>query len=49
MTVPGIGPIIALAFVATIDDPARFAKSRNAASNRGRWIARAVSPNAATT
>jgi len=28
MTVPGIGPITALAFKATIDDPARFARSR---------------------
>src|SRR3984893_14078242 len=29
MTVPGIGPITALAFKATIDDPARFARSRS--------------------
>ncbi|MBT9444113.1 MAG: IS110 family transposase [Hyphomonadaceae bacterium] len=29
MTVPGIGPITALTFKATVDDPARFAKSRN--------------------
>ena len=28
MTVPGVGPITALAFKATIDDPARFARSR---------------------
>src|SRR5258705_7875226 len=28
MTVPGIGPITALAFKATIDAPARFARSR---------------------
>ena len=28
MSVPGIGPVTALAFVATIDDPQRFAKSR---------------------
>ena len=28
MSVPGVGPVTALAFVATIDDPARFAKSR---------------------
>ena len=28
MTVPGIGPITALAFKATIDDPTRFARSR---------------------
>ena len=29
MTVPGIGPITALAFKATIDDTARFARSRS--------------------
>src|SRR5436189_2552718 len=29
MTVPGLGPITALAFKATIDDPARFARSRS--------------------
>ena len=29
MTAPGIGPITALAFKATIDDPARFARSRS--------------------
>jgi transposase len=29
MTVPGVGPITALAFEATIDDPARFARSRS--------------------
>jgi transposase len=28
MSVPGIGPVTALAFAATIDDPTRFAKSR---------------------
>ncbi len=28
MSVPGVGPITALAYVATIDDPTRFAKSR---------------------
>ena len=28
MSVPGIGPVTALAFIATIDDPGRFAKSR---------------------
>jgi transposase len=28
MSVPGVGPVTALAFVATIDDPERFAKSR---------------------
>src|SRR5450759_4310944 len=29
MTAPGVGPITALAFKATIDDPARFARSRS--------------------
>ena len=29
MTVPGVGPITGLAFKATIDDPARFARSRS--------------------
>src|SRR6185437_1270856 len=29
MTVPGIGPITALCFKATIDDPARFRRSRS--------------------
>ena len=29
MTVPGVGPITALCFKATIDDPARFARSRS--------------------
>jgi transposase len=29
MTAPGIGPVIALCFLATIDDPARFKKSRS--------------------
>ena len=28
MTAPGVGPVTALAFASTIDDPARFAKSR---------------------
>ena len=29
MTAPGVGPITALCYVATIDDPARFNRSRN--------------------
>jgi transposase len=28
MTIPGIGPVISLAYICTIDTPARFAKSR---------------------
>ena len=28
MTVPGVGAIVALSYVAAVDDPARFAKSR---------------------
>lgn len=35
MTVPGIGPITALTFRATIDDPARFAKSRAVGAHLG--------------
>lgn len=29
MTVPGVGPIVALAFIATLDDASRFRKSKN--------------------
>jgi transposase len=29
MTVPGVGPITALCFKATIDNPTRFKRSRN--------------------
>ena len=29
MTVPGVGPITALCFKATIDDPTRFRRSRS--------------------
>jgi len=35
MTVPGVGPLIGIAFVATIDDPRRFAKSRNVGAHLG--------------
>jgi transposase len=35
MTVPGVGPITALAFKATIDDPARFARSRSVGAHIG--------------
>src|SRR3954447_26786634 len=28
MTIPGVGPVVSLAFVATIDTPARFRKSK---------------------
>ena len=28
MTAPGVGPVTALAYLSTIDDPSRFAKSR---------------------
>ena len=57
MTAPGIGPITALAFKATIDDPARFARSRSVGayvgltSRRhasGRSIGQAESLNAVT-
>ena len=35
MTVPGVGPIAAPAFKATIDDPARFAQSRSVGLTAG--------------
>src|SRR5207247_5958686 len=41
MTVPGVGPIPALAFKATIDDPARSARSRSVGAYVGLKIGRA--------
>ncbi len=35
MTVPGVGPITALAFLAAIDDPARFRRSRDVGAYLG--------------
>ena len=35
MSVPGVGPITALAFTATIDDPSRFAESRDVGAYLG--------------
>ena len=35
MTVPGVGPVVGVAFVATIDDPKRFAKSRAVGAHLG--------------
>lgn len=35
MSVPGIGPITALCYLATIDDPTRFTKSRNVGAYLG--------------
>ncbi len=35
MTAPGVGPITALAFIAAIEDPSRFARSRNVAIHIG--------------
>lgn len=35
MTVPGVGPVTALAFIATIDDPERFADSRSVGAYLG--------------
>ena len=35
MSVPGVGPITALAFRATIDDPARFRRSRDVGAHLG--------------
>jgi transposase len=35
MTVPGVGPLTALAFRATIDQPGRFRKSRDVGAHLG--------------
>jgi hypothetical protein len=35
MTVPGVGPLVALTYVAGIDDPARFSDSRTVAAHFG--------------
>jgi transposase len=35
MTVPGVGPVTALAFMATIDDPGRFRRSRSVGAYLG--------------
>jgi transposase len=35
MTVPGVGPITALAFRATVDQPERFARSRDVGAHFG--------------
>ncbi|MEO9529891.1 IS110 family transposase [Roseibium sp.] len=35
MTAPGVGPVTALAFASTIDDPARFGKSRSVGAYAG--------------
>jgi len=54
MTAPGIGPVTALCFLATIDDPARFKRSRSvgayaaADTHPARLTGRAESRNAAT-
>ena len=41
MTVPGVGPLVALTYVAAVDDPSRFSKSRNVGAHFGltprRW------------
>jgi transposase len=35
MTVPGVGPLTALAFVTTVDDPARFRRSSSVGAYLG--------------
>ena len=35
MTVPGVGPVTALTFRATVDAPARFARSRSVGAHFG--------------
>ena len=41
MTVPGVGPLVALTYAAAVDDPSRFSKSRNVGAHFGltprRW------------
>ncbi len=58
MTVPGVGPIVALAYIATLDDAARFKKSKDVgaflgltrrdAINLVKWIGQGASQNAET-
>ena len=40
MSVPGVGPITALAFRATINEPERFRQSRNVGANLGLMLFR---------
>jgi len=56
MTAPGVGPVAAMTFRATVDVPARFRKSKavgahfgltRASTNRARWIEPGASQNAA--
>jgi transposase len=35
MTVPGVGPVVALAYIAVLDDPQRFAHSRDVGAYLG--------------
>lgn len=35
MTIPGVGPVSAVTFIATIDDPCRFTKSRSVGAYLG--------------
>jgi transposase len=35
MTIPGVGPIVSLAYKATIDDPARFLTSKAVGAHIG--------------
>lgn len=35
MTVPGVGPIVALAFASMVDEPSRFAKSKSVGAYLG--------------
>jgi transposase len=35
ITIPGVGPLVSMAYVATIDDPRRFKKSRNVGAHLG--------------
>jgi len=44
MTAPGVGPVMALTFQATVDVPARFAKSRAVGTHFGLNPLKAISP-----
>ena len=48
MTIPGVGQLTALAFVAAIDDPSRVRRSRNIGAYLG-WFQGAISRERSTT
>jgi transposase len=42
MTVPGVGPVTALAFASTVDDPQRFARATDVGAYRPDDINQAI-------